>query len=30
VPDRAIGEKLELRINELGFGETHGFIRLRL
>jgi hypothetical protein len=28
VPDAAMGKKLELRVNELGFGETHGFIRL--
>jgi hypothetical protein len=28
VPNAALGKKLELRINELGFGETHGFIRL--
>jgi hypothetical protein len=30
VPDAAIGKKLELRVNELGFGSTHGFVRLRL
>lgn len=28
VPDAALGKKLELRVNELGFGSTHGFIRL--
>jgi hypothetical protein len=28
VPDKAVDQKLELRINELGFGTTHGFIRL--
>ena len=28
VPDAALGKKLELRVNELGFGTTHGFIRL--
>ena len=30
IPDRAINKNLQLRINELGFGETHGFIKLRL
>ena len=30
VPAAAINKKLELRVNELGFGETHGFIRLKL
>lgn len=30
VPDAALGKKLELRVNELGFGPTHGFIRLPL
>jgi hypothetical protein len=29
VPDAALGKKLELRVNELGFGSTHGFIRLK-
>ena len=28
VPNAALGKKLELRVNELGFGSTHGFIRL--
>jgi hypothetical protein len=28
VPNAALGQKLELRVNELGFGSTHGFIRL--
>jgi hypothetical protein len=28
VPSAAIDKKLELRINELGFGTTHAFIRL--
>ena len=28
VPDAALDKKLELRVNELGFGTTHGFIRL--
>ena len=28
VPDAALGKKLELRVNELGVGSTHGFIRL--
>jgi hypothetical protein len=28
IPDAAAGRKLELRVNELGFGSTHGFIRL--
>jgi hypothetical protein len=28
VPNRALGKKLELRVNELGLGTTHGFIRL--
>src|SRR4051794_7809064 len=26
VPNAALGQKLELRVNELGFGSTHGFI----
>ena len=30
IPDRAINMNLQLQINELGFGETHGFIKLRL
>jgi hypothetical protein len=29
VPDAALGKKLELRVNELGLGSTHGFIRLK-
>lgn len=29
VPDAVLGKKLELRVNELGLGSTHGFIRLR-
>lgn len=28
VPPSVLSEKLELRFNELGFGSTHGFIRL--
>jgi hypothetical protein len=30
VPKKVINKKLELRINELGFGEGHGFIELPL
>jgi hypothetical protein len=28
VPEAAIGKNLELRVNELGFGSSHGFIRM--
>lgn len=28
VPASAVGKKLELRVGELGFGSTHGYIRL--
>jgi hypothetical protein len=28
IPKSKLGDKLELRFGELGFGETHGYIRL--
>jgi hypothetical protein len=29
-PKKVLNKKLELRVNELGFGESHGFIQLPL
>ena len=28
VPEKVLSQKIEIRFNELGFGETHGYIRL--